>query len=74
MSAVYSPADIGLFYVDPDDPEAGGTGHTIRVCRLKDVPVITQDIFLKFMSEGRAPPFHIFRPQSEKLHLYLDKK
>lgn len=22
-----------LFYVDPDDPMAGGTGHTIRVCR-----------------------------------------
>lgn len=27
------PATAALFYVDPADPEAGGTGHTIRVCR-----------------------------------------
>lgn len=27
-----------LFYIHPDDPEAGGTGHTIRVCRQQNVP------------------------------------
>ena len=32
-----------LFYEDLADPEAGGTGHTIRVCRLQGVPVAFQD-------------------------------
>jgi hypothetical protein len=31
-----------LFFVDPADPEAGGTGHTIRVCRNAGVPVYFQ--------------------------------
>ncbi|MFW6152124.1 MAG: hypothetical protein ACOC6C_04030 [Verrucomicrobiota bacterium] len=35
-----------------DTAFARGTGHTIRVCRLTDVPVITQEVFLKFMLEG----------------------
>ena len=29
----------GLFYVDLEDPMAGGTGHTIRVCRQERVPL-----------------------------------
>jgi hypothetical protein len=33
------PATAALFYVDPADPEAGGTGHTIRVCGIAGVPV-----------------------------------
>ncbi len=32
-----------LFYVKLADPEAGGTGHTIRVCRQEGVPCIFQD-------------------------------
>ncbi|MDA3901303.1 MAG: hypothetical protein PF637_12390 [Spirochaetes bacterium] len=32
-----------LFYVDPDEPESGGTGHTIRVCKNYGIPVIFQD-------------------------------
>lgn len=31
-----------LFWVDAADPEAGGTGHTIRVCRQEAVPVVVQ--------------------------------
>jgi hypothetical protein len=31
-----------LFWVDPAHPEAGGTGHTIRACRLKGIPVVFQ--------------------------------
>lgn len=31
-----------LFFIDPADPEAGGTGHTIRVCRNAGVPVVLQ--------------------------------
>jgi len=37
-----TPATFGLFYVDPANPDAGGTGHTIRVCRRFGVPVLTQ--------------------------------
>jgi hypothetical protein len=37
------PLIAALFWIDPAEPEAGGTGHTIRACRLKDVPVIFQD-------------------------------
>jgi hypothetical protein len=32
-----------LFWIDPEDPEAGGTGHTIRACRLANVPVLFQN-------------------------------
>ncbi len=42
------PASLALFYVDLDDPEAGGTGHTIRICRDRGVPVVFQDSFLKW--------------------------
>jgi hypothetical protein len=35
-------ADLGIFYVNVDDPLSGGTGHTIRVCLQESVPVITQ--------------------------------
>jgi len=32
-----------LFYVNPEDPMEGGTGHTIRVCRMEGVPVVFQN-------------------------------
>jgi hypothetical protein len=31
-----------LFLIDPADPMAGGTGHTIRVCQLEAVPTLFQ--------------------------------
>ena len=33
---------VGIFYVNPADPDRGGTGHTMRVCRDHKVPVVTQ--------------------------------
>lgn len=36
---------IALFYVDLNDPEDGGTGHTIRVCRQEGVPCVFQDVW-----------------------------
>ena len=36
------PPVAGIFYVHAADPERGGTGHTMRVCRAQGVPVITQ--------------------------------
>lgn len=32
-----------LFYVNQEDPDSGGTGHTIRVCRNLGIPVLVQD-------------------------------
>ncbi len=37
-----APPVAALFWIDPEAPEAGGTGHTIRVCRGSGVPVIFQ--------------------------------
>lgn len=41
----------GLFYIDPADPMAGGTGHTIRVCRQEGVPVAFQDAWASWIGE-----------------------
>jgi len=46
------PAPIaGIFYADPVDPMAGGTGHTIRVCKDHAVPVILQHDWLAWIPE-----------------------
>lgn len=37
------PPTAALFYIDLTKPEAGGTGHTIRVCQQHGVPCIFQD-------------------------------
>jgi hypothetical protein len=42
-------ADIGLFYVNPEDPMKGGTGHTLRICENHNVPVITQFDWMKWI-------------------------
>lgn len=36
------PAAFGIFYDDLSDPMKGGTGHTMRVCIEKEVPLIDQ--------------------------------
>ncbi len=38
-----APADIGFLYVNPADPDGGGTGHTIRVCEEAGVRVVRQE-------------------------------
>jgi hypothetical protein len=43
ISGHLDPPTAALFCIDPSNPEAGGTGHTIRVCRKAGVPVIFQD-------------------------------
>lgn len=44
-----APAVLGMFYVNPDNPEGGGTGHTIRACQVLQVPVMTQADWLRFV-------------------------
>jgi hypothetical protein len=43
-----------LFYVDPTDPGAGGTGHTIRVCRQQSVPFAFQDAWARWFNEEKG--------------------
>ena len=40
-----------IFYVDLEDPMAGGTGHTIRVCRQEGVPLVFQDSWFGWLDE-----------------------
>jgi len=42
----FPPANFGIFYVNPDKPTSGGTGHTIRVCKHRNVPVTTQNAWV----------------------------
>jgi hypothetical protein len=39
----FKPATIGLFYLNSTKKTGGGTGHTIRVCKLLDVPAVLQN-------------------------------
>lgn len=45
------PATVGLFYVNAADPMKGGTGHTIRVCRRRGVPVAFQAEWMGWFPE-----------------------
>ena len=45
------PPVAALFWIDPDDPEAGGTGHTVRVCRNAGVPTVFQDHWTTWLTE-----------------------
>jgi len=42
-------ADVGCFYVNSDKKGGGGTGHTIRVCKLLKTPVIEQREWMKWL-------------------------
>ncbi len=42
------PPIAGIFYVNAADPDRGGTGHTMRVCRARGVPVIDQFTWLEW--------------------------
>lgn len=42
VAGTFKRPTVGLFCVDPSNPEAGGTGHTIRVCRNAGIPVVLQ--------------------------------
>ncbi len=38
-----APPVAALFWIDPAEPHAGGTGHTIRACRNAKVPTVFQN-------------------------------
>jgi hypothetical protein len=43
------PAAFGIFYDDLSDPMKGGTGHTMKVCMEKDVPLIDQRTWFSWL-------------------------
>jgi hypothetical protein len=43
------PATFGIFYDDLSDPVKGGTGHTMNVCRMNEVPLIDQKTWLDWL-------------------------
>lgn len=65
------PATFGIFYVNRDDPMKGGTGHTIRVCQQRNVPVAFQDDWMRWPSSENAcretPPAHGIGPERTAL-------
>lgn len=44
----FKPADFGIFYLNSTKKTGGGTGHTIRVCELQNVPVLLQESWLSW--------------------------
>ena len=47
------PASFGVFYDDLSDPMKGGTGHTMKVCIEKDVPLVDQRTWFGWLEEAR---------------------
>jgi hypothetical protein len=42
-------ATFGIFYDDLINPKQGGTGHTMKVCELNNIPFIDQKIWFKWL-------------------------
>ena len=42
-------ATFGIFYDDLSDPGKGGTGHTMNVCRMNEVPLIDQKTWMDWV-------------------------
>jgi hypothetical protein len=45
------PATFGIFYDDLNNPMQGGTGHTMNVCIKHKIPLINQEIWLKWLEK-----------------------
>lgn len=44
-----SPTTFSFFYDDLDNPKTGGTGHTMDVCDINNVPYLTQNEWLNWL-------------------------
>ncbi|MBK9248783.1 MAG: hypothetical protein IPM69_11865 [Ignavibacteria bacterium] len=44
-----APATYGIFYDDLNQPEQGGTGHTLKTCRRNNLPVIDQRTWMEWL-------------------------
>ena len=43
------PINFAFFYDDFDNPKTGGTGHTMTVCEMNNIPYLTQEIWSKWI-------------------------
>lgn len=43
------PAYFAIFYDDLKKPQQGGTGHTMLMCKEKNVPFIDQRTWMKWL-------------------------
>jgi len=43
------PASFGIFYDDLNNPNSGGTGHTMQICKDKKIPLIDQRIWFDWL-------------------------
>lgn len=46
-----APATFGIFYDDLSSPESGGTGHTMKMCKEKMVPYVTQKVWKNWLNQ-----------------------
>lgn len=46
------PATFGIFYDDLGDPQTGGTGHTMNVCAINEVPFCDQREWFEWVEES----------------------
>lgn len=44
------PATFAIFYDDLHNPEIGGTGHTMDVCRKNKIRIIDQRVWFKWLN------------------------
>lgn len=45
----FAPATCAILYVEPGDPNAGGTGHTLRLCHRNQIPSFTQEEWFQWL-------------------------
>lgn len=43
------PIDFGIFYDDLNNPQSGGTGHTMDVCEMNDILFIDQQAWFEWI-------------------------
>lgn len=45
------PATFGIFYDDLKKPNSGGTGHTMSVCKLNNIPFVNQNVWFEWLKK-----------------------
>ena len=48
-TSTIKPANFGIFYDDLNAPQTGGTGHTMNICKLNQIPLIDQRTWFNWL-------------------------
>jgi len=48
------PATFGIFYDDLKNPLSGGTGHTMSVCKVNNIPLVDQKDWFEWLNVIRT--------------------